>query len=927
MKAMMCVGGMTREDYFKKLYNAIFNNNFAYIEKFFISKNKEKQSIAINDRLNDGETLLDRAVIRNNHKAVELLLKAGANPNIASLSKYRGDEYSFPLVTAVSYSDLKMVTMLLKAGAEVDQISIKGCALINAVKEGKIEIIQTLLDAKADVNIQFHGSTPILTAIYYNNLELVKLFVSHGADLKAADILISAIKHKNIDIIKLLLNSGVDINYGRYIKPLEAAIETKNLDIVKLLLDSENIDLGLENLLETAIKTKNIDIIQMLLDKYHNKGLDINNTKSPIIFSALATNNDIIVKYVIDHGAKLDVYSKYGATPLTHAAGCFTNNQLIIDILVASGANPNLQDKKGKYPLEAAFYSQQKEALKALILNGANPNLLDSNYIFDKSIRHIKLLLEGGAKLDLAKLYHIGGVDFIKNLDAKNKLQLFDRNDNEIILLETNAQKNNQFYQDLLTEICAGKYHFTVNIGETISLINSWSSLKQIIDKSIKAEEGYDFLSSDFVSKMQLITGDTKFDYFSSPKMLLTQASSALTDEIIGLYSLSVKRILPPDAILGIADYLSFNPYLAAVAPNYNNQNMIAHFFQLLKTPFVDVSAKQFSRDILMLLSNKGQDLIDQMLPATALKIISEERKLGVFLVKNEDSKPVESSALTVRDFPSLPELSTATTLTIRDFPSLKEVKTHISNFGFKNAATSWLNYLTLKAFKYNEVSKLEGILSKNDIHLSWHKVVFDKNTYKETLLKLHPDKGGNTQDFQDFLAIRESMHFKLSSANEHWQQLIHKSCGKAVTFSKMLNTGVNSVKFVQNPQIDLGLKLLTSSIEAISSSAGVPLYTGLTVASDWYKNGLETALLNVLVSTAMISGAKLMHPNAALGLSASAALYNLYNVAYNIMDLLVDNETKNIFESSRNNIIDSLSSIVGQNFLSAEQEVFTLEG
>jgi len=88
-----------------------------------------------------------------------------------------GDE----LLQAAKDGDLAEVEKLLELGVGVDfQGSIGRTALMEASYSGYTEIVELLIDAGADVNIQnsySHGSTALLWASMYDRLPIVELLI------------------------------------------------------------------------------------------------------------------------------------------------------------------------------------------------------------------------------------------------------------------------------------------------------------------------------------------------------------------------------------------------------------------------------------------------------------------------------------------------------------------------------------------------------------------------------------------------------------------------------------------------------------------------------------------------------------------------------------------------------------------------------
>jgi uncharacterized protein len=90
-----------------------------------------RQRVTVDSRASDGNTPLHVVVWRDDAKAAQLLLSAGADVNA------RGDMGYTPLHVAVSQENVAMAELLLGAGARADLTSeIGGTARDEAVRRG-----------------------------------------------------------------------------------------------------------------------------------------------------------------------------------------------------------------------------------------------------------------------------------------------------------------------------------------------------------------------------------------------------------------------------------------------------------------------------------------------------------------------------------------------------------------------------------------------------------------------------------------------------------------------------------------------------------------------------------------------------------------------------------------------------------------------
>lgn len=115
---------------------------------------------------------------------VEMLLEAGADINERDPS---GD---VPLHVAIWHGDTEMALLLISRGANLDIRSNKQhhlSALLIAMHERNMGIVEALLDFRADINVYDHSHateprTPLMQAAASDNREMLHLLVSRGAD-------------------------------------------------------------------------------------------------------------------------------------------------------------------------------------------------------------------------------------------------------------------------------------------------------------------------------------------------------------------------------------------------------------------------------------------------------------------------------------------------------------------------------------------------------------------------------------------------------------------------------------------------------------------------------------------------------------------------------------------------------------------------
>jgi ankyrin repeat protein len=124
---------------------------------------------------------LAKAIIRNNVKRIDALIEEGANPNTI------GKEGLTPLWLAYGYKNKKAMLALLHHGANPNY-SHDGLSMLHMSAGNKVlDLAKLLLENNANPNIKTFDSkqSPIYSAIYHRDFELVKLLHQYGADINS----------------------------------------------------------------------------------------------------------------------------------------------------------------------------------------------------------------------------------------------------------------------------------------------------------------------------------------------------------------------------------------------------------------------------------------------------------------------------------------------------------------------------------------------------------------------------------------------------------------------------------------------------------------------------------------------------------------------------------------------------------------------
>ena len=172
------------------------------------------EKIDVNARSSDGSTALLWLSHGNDVDSSDLLLRAGADPNLAN------DFRMTPLSEACTNSSAALVRLLLKSGSNPNAAIASGeTPLMTCAKTGAADAVRLLVEYGANVNAKEHSQnqTALMWAAAARHPDVVKALIESHADLKAGTKqgftpLHFAARVGDLESVKLLLAAGVDVN-------------------------------------------------------------------------------------------------------------------------------------------------------------------------------------------------------------------------------------------------------------------------------------------------------------------------------------------------------------------------------------------------------------------------------------------------------------------------------------------------------------------------------------------------------------------------------------------------------------------------------------------------------------------------------------------------------------------------------------------
>jgi ankyrin repeat protein len=188
------------------------------------------------------QKLFIRAIGARNATIIDTVLNSGVFPD------YWKYDSCVPVVAAIQNENIGLASRLLAAGADARSKSGKK-ALRKAAERGKIELVQLLLEAGADVNAREPetSATALEKAIRQCNIEMVQFLIEKGADVNVTEsyfdykrVIELAVEKNNTRLVQVLINAGAVVNtlttepYAHL--PLSVAVKNGNIDLVQLLI-------------------------------------------------------------------------------------------------------------------------------------------------------------------------------------------------------------------------------------------------------------------------------------------------------------------------------------------------------------------------------------------------------------------------------------------------------------------------------------------------------------------------------------------------------------------------------------------------------------------------------------------------------------------------------------------------------------------
>jgi ankyrin repeat protein len=347
----------------------------------------------------DWNMALTAAVSRGYVEIVKEIIRSGSNPDEtkSGIFKFTPPEPENLLNEAVTEGHVDVARVLL---GTFESLSSYAETLFNsAVDEGRADVLRVLLDARIDPNkMGVPGGCALMDACRKGRIDIVKLLLDKGASANDGSALAAAAGGSympgngggHLDIVKLLVERGADVNTesGYCLDPsndysvtaIQVAAREGHLELVRYLLEkgadpkaemknyADNPEAGGDNAVTSAAWKGHTEILKMFLEK----GVDINRATSSgttALMAALSGGEMETVKFLLNRGADVNAADKEGDTPLFYALR--KSSAELVKLLVEKGADPNAKNSERLTVLDIARKKNLTEIVA--ILEAARP--------------------------------------------------------------------------------------------------------------------------------------------------------------------------------------------------------------------------------------------------------------------------------------------------------------------------------------------------------------------------------------------------------------------------------------------------------------------------------------------------------------------------------------------------------------------------
>ena len=339
----------------------------------------------------DNKTALITAAEHGHAKCVEVLVRAGADVDVAIQGRPHFSDGYTALMAACRQGHYECVDVLLQRNINVDsQNEVGATALTIAAYDGYDKCVKSLLRAGADVNIKNdYGDTAVHIAIHNVHPLCVEALTQAGADVNIKNEvgktpLVLAIEVGEETFVDMLIKAGADVNTCNPVSetPLMMVTESNREEMLELLIEA-GADVNKSTDDEENSNASDDDDDEEIEDDTDEENVDAGtggcrrrckkiNGNTALTF-AIEYEHIECAERLIKAGADVNVYKRdWGKTLLIYSAD--RGKVEIVEALIQGGADVNARDDENCTALLRAAYIVNTECVDLLLNAGADVN-------------------------------------------------------------------------------------------------------------------------------------------------------------------------------------------------------------------------------------------------------------------------------------------------------------------------------------------------------------------------------------------------------------------------------------------------------------------------------------------------------------------------------------------------------------------------
>ena len=366
----------------RSLYKAILDTDINLL-KLLLKINTDPNKIEKFPQVQDSVSSLFVATIvkvdlHQIHSIVDLLLKAGADPNL----QLKNGGTPLYMASQSGYTDIVRLLMQANANPNLRLLSDGSSALHIAIQRGHSDVVRILLDAKANPNCQTReGSTALSVACDIGDSAIVDMLLRAHADPNIprhdnVTPLHKATQNGYYDVVNMLLkaNANPNVQADNGTTPLYIPCQDGRFNIVELLLEAKaNPNIQADNgstPLVMASQCGHANIVGLLLAAKANPDFVCKGNKVALHVASLRGHSNV-VDSLLKANANPDYQSMSGFTPLILASE--NGHSDVVDLLLKANASPNLSMHKGLTPMMVASRHGHSDIVRILLDANADP--------------------------------------------------------------------------------------------------------------------------------------------------------------------------------------------------------------------------------------------------------------------------------------------------------------------------------------------------------------------------------------------------------------------------------------------------------------------------------------------------------------------------------------------------------------------------